>query len=158
MVETKVGRLCSSPLTLITTTMMIMMLVLTMMMMMMMMLVSVLSGPLLTMCRLGWPASDAAPLLTTLVPALNPPGSKNHLHHHLVFPDCQSLGLVTLLPVFSSLDGGLVRPRGSAQTTRHSFFSKGVRKLCRCHRGAGQKLIGSKFWVVPAPSALPTFL
>ena len=72
-----------------TTTMMIMMLVLTMMtmtMMMMMMLVSVLSGPLLTMCRLGWPASDAAPLLTTLVPALDPPGSKNHLHHHLVSP------------------------------------------------------------------------
>ena len=93
-------------------------------MMMMMMLVSVLSGPLLTMCRLGWPASDAAPLLTTLVPALNPPGSKNHLHHHLVLPDCQSLGLVTLLPVFSSLDGGLVRPRGSAETTRHSFFGE----------------------------------
>ena len=59
----------------------------------------------------------------TLVPALLPSGRSPQPPPSSPPPPpcpsspCQSLGLVTLLPVFTSLDGGLVRPRGLAHSS-----------------------------------------
>ena len=59
----------------------------------------------------------------TLVPALLPSGRSPPPPPSSPSPPpcpsspCQSLGLVTLLPVFTSLDGGLVRPRGLAHSS-----------------------------------------